>query len=95
MGAFALLVEHNDPVCSTKLETGEVLIDDDPTQVSSGTRTIDADSGVVQAGCTSDTVAWWQAAGSLALSGAAVLAADAGPSGDAHESCAHRNAASP
>lgn len=27
-----------------------------------GTRTIDADSGVVQAGCTSDTVAWWQAA---------------------------------
>lgn len=73
-GAFALLVVHDVPVCYTKLETGEVVMDDDPAQVSSGTRTIDADSGVVQAGCTSDTVAWWQGAGSIALSGAAVLA---------------------
>lgn len=74
LGGFALLVVHDDSVCYTKLDSGEVVIDDDLGRGNSGTRTIDADSGIVQAGCASDIVAWWQAAGSIALSGAAVLA---------------------
>lgn len=75
MAAFLVLVVHDDPVCYTEDASGEVTIDRDPGPVTSGSQTIGPDSDVVGGGCSSDTVVWWEAAGSLALSALAIIAA--------------------
>lgn len=69
------LLWHDDPICYTKDTSGEITIDRDPGPDSSGTRTIDAGSDIVESGCSSDTVVWWEAATSLALSGTALATA--------------------
>lgn len=70
--AFVALIWHEDPICYTKTASGEVTIDRDPGTVTSGSQTIEADSDIVETGCSSDTVVWWEALSSLALSGAAL-----------------------
>lgn len=74
VAAFVVLLVHEDPVCYERRESGEVIIDRDPAPVESGSQTIGPDSEVVERGCTSDTVVWWEAAASLTLSGCAVAA---------------------
>ncbi|MDP8928196.1 MAG: hypothetical protein M3O70_06370 [Actinomycetota bacterium] len=80
-GFFASAV-HDDPVCYTKRASGEITINRDP--VASGEVTINRDRGgmsgtitgdVVERGCSSDTVVWWEAATSIALSAAALTTA--------------------
>jgi len=70
VAAFLVLLVQDHPACYEELETGEVVVDRDPGDITS--RSIGPDSDVVVAGCTSDTVVWWEAAASLALSGAGV-----------------------
>ncbi|MDP8927733.1 MAG: hypothetical protein M3O70_03925 [Actinomycetota bacterium] len=81
IGFFASAV-HDDPVCYTKRASGEITINRDP--VASGEVTINRDRGgmsgtitgdVVERGCSSDTVVWWEAATSIALSAAALTTA--------------------
>lgn len=73
--AFIALLWHEDPLCYARHDTGEVTIDRDPGQVMSGSQIIEPGSGIVERGCSSDTVVWWEAASSLALSGGALAAA--------------------
>lgn len=75
VGAFVALLWHEDPVCYTKDASGQVTVDRDPGPISSGSETIGPDSDVVERGCSSDTVVWWEALTSLALSGGALAAA--------------------
>lgn len=72
VAALLVLVLQDHPACYEELETGEVTIDRDPRDTASGSQTITPDSGVVGRGCTSDTIAWWEATASLTLSSAAV-----------------------
>lgn len=73
--AFIAFLWHEDPICYARHDTGEVTIDRDPGQVTSGSMTIEPGSGIVERGCSGDTVVWWEAASSLALSGGALAAA--------------------
>jgi hypothetical protein len=73
--AFVALIWHDDPICYSRDVSGDVTIDRDPGPVTSGSQTIEADSDVVETGCSSDTVVWWEALTSLALSSAALAAA--------------------
>lgn len=75
IAAFLSLVWHEDPICYAKDASGEVTIDRNPDDVMSGTQTIEAGSDIVERGCSSDTVVWWEAIMSLALSGVALGAA--------------------
>lgn len=71
--ALVALLLHDDPACYTHYASGEVTVDRSPDSVTSGHVIAPADSDIVGGGCTSDTVVWWEAAGSLALSTAAVM----------------------
>lgn len=73
--AFVALLWHEDPICYARHASGEVTIDRDPGSITSGTETIEPRSGIVERGCSSDTVVWWEAATSLALSGGSLAAA--------------------
>lgn len=73
--AFAALVWHDDPICYARTASGDVTIDRDPGPITSGSQTIEADSDVVETGCSSDTVVWWEALTSLTLTGGALAAA--------------------
>jgi hypothetical protein len=73
VGALLVLVVADHPACYTKLGSDEVVIDRDPGEAASGVEVIDPESDVVESGCTSDVVVPWEAAASLALSGAAVV----------------------
>ena len=75
VAAFLVLVVHDDPICYTRHASGEVTIDRDPDQVTSEALTIEAGSDVVERGCFGDTVVWWEAAASLALSASALTTA--------------------
>lgn len=92
VAAFATLVVHPDPLCYARDSSGDVTVERPVEGVMQDSQTIEPESDVVERGCTSDTVVWWEAAGSLALSGAAFAAAlvlvpraprDAGGSGAA------------
>ena len=72
VAAFVALLVHEDPVCYEERQSGEVIVDRDPPPVESGSQTIGPDSDVVERGCTSDTVVWWETAASLALSAGAL-----------------------
>lgn len=74
VAALLVLFLQDDPACYTQRASGEVTVDRNPSDVTSG-HVIPAESNIVSRGCTSDTVVWWEAAGSLALSAAAVTAA--------------------
>lgn len=75
VAAVLALTVHEDPICYTRDASGRVTIDRDPGDVGSGFHEIDAGSDIVEWGCSSDTVVWWEALLSLALStGAVVLA---------------------
>ncbi|MPZ71851.1 MAG: hypothetical protein GEU74_01255 [Nitriliruptorales bacterium] len=74
VAAFLLLIVHDDPICYTKDASGEITIDRD-SSVMTGMQTIESESNVVERGCSSDTVVWWEAAASLALSASALTAA--------------------
>lgn len=71
MAALFALFLQEDPACYMQRASGEVTVDRNPGDVTSG-HTIEAESDVVRQGCTSDTVLWWEAAASFALSAAAV-----------------------
>jgi hypothetical protein len=73
VGALLVLVVADHPACYTQRGSGEVVIDRDPGEVESGAQVEGVDSDVVESGCTSDVVVPWEAAASLALSGAAVM----------------------
>lgn len=73
VAAFIALVVHEDPVCYEKLQTGEIIIDRDPDNVTS--RVDGPDSDVIEGGCTGDTVVWWEATVSLALTSATIVTA--------------------
>lgn len=75
VGAFAALIVHDDPICYSKDASGQVTIEPDPGDVMSGTQTIEPGSDVVERGCSSDRVVWWEATVSLALTAAALAAA--------------------
>jgi hypothetical protein len=75
VAAVVALIWHEDPICYSKDTSGEVTVDRDPDPVTSGSQTIEADSGIVETGCSSDTVVWWEALTSLALTGGALAAA--------------------
>lgn len=70
--AFLALVWHEDPICYAKDTSGEVTINRDAGSITMGSQTIEAGSDIVERGCSSDTVVWWEALTSLALSGAAL-----------------------
>lgn len=70
--AFVALLWHEDPLCYERDADGTVTVDRDPASVTSGTQTIDPGSGIVEAGCSSDSVVWWEAATSVALAAAAL-----------------------
>lgn len=74
LAAFFALILHDDPICYTRYQSGEVTVDHDPEQVMSGSQTIEAGSDVEERGCSSDTVVWWEAAVSVAFSGTALAA---------------------
>lgn len=81
LGALFFMLVHADSACATRYASGEVTVDRDVGDVTSGSETMPADSDVVATECTSDTVVGWEAAGSVALSGLAlgagvVLSAD-------------------
>lgn len=73
--AFVALIWHDDPICYSRNTFNDVTIDRDPGPITSGSQTIEADSDVVEAGCSSDTVVWWEALTSLTLTGGALAAA--------------------
>lgn len=73
VAALSALSLHEDPACYTQHASGEVTVDRNPGGPTSG-HVILAGFDVVSRGCTSDTVVWWEAAGSLALSAAAIMA---------------------
>lgn len=75
LAGFVALVWHEDPTCYTKHRSGEITLDRDPGSTMSGAKTIEAGAGIVEQGCSSDSVVWWEAMTSLALSGAALAAA--------------------
>ncbi len=76
LAAFLVLIVHDDPICYRKHASGEIVVDRDPgPRATSGSQTIEADSDVVERGCSSDTVVWWEAAASLALSAGALATA--------------------
>lgn len=75
LGALALLFLHEDSACYTRHASGEVTVDRDVGDVTSGHEVVPAGSDVVESGCTSDTVVGWEAAGSVALSALALVAA--------------------
>lgn len=68
LAALAVLFVHEDPACSTRHASGDVAVDRTPGDVTTGSQSVAAGSDVVEGGCTSDTVVWWEAAGSVALS---------------------------
>lgn len=72
VGALAVQFLHDDPACWTRDGSGEVIVDRNPGDITSGSRSIGADSDVVASGCTSDTVVAWEVAGGVALSGLAI-----------------------
>lgn len=73
IGALLALFVHEDPACYTRVESGEVTIERDPGDVMSEPHSIGEGSGIVEQGCTSDTVVWWEAAIGIGLSALAVL----------------------
>ncbi|MQB01921.1 MAG: hypothetical protein GEU78_16885 [Actinobacteria bacterium] len=73
--AFVALIWHDDPTCYSRNASGDVTIDRDPGPITSGSQTIEADSDIVETGCSSDTVVWWEALTSLTLTGGALAAA--------------------
>lgn len=73
VAALAVLFLHEDPACYARQASGDVAIDRSPGDVMTGSLSIAAGSDVVERGCTSDTVVGWEAAGSVALSGLAVV----------------------
>lgn len=75
VGAFVALIVHDDPICYSRDAAGEVTIERNPGEVMSGTQTIEPGSDVVERGCSSDRVVWWEATVSLALTVAALAAA--------------------
>lgn len=75
VGAFGALIVHDDPICYSKDASGQVTIENDPGEVMSGTQTVEPGSDVVERGCSSDRVVWWEAAVSLALTVVALAAA--------------------
>lgn len=75
VGAFLALIVHDDPICYSKDASGEVTIEDDVGEVTSGTQTIEPGSDVVERGCSSDRVVWWEATVSVALTVAALVGA--------------------
>lgn len=70
--AFGALLWHEDPMCYERHTDGSVVVHRDAESVTSGTQTVEADSDVVERGCSSDSVVWWEAATSLALAAAAL-----------------------
>jgi hypothetical protein len=75
VGALFVQAVTDHPACYTKLGSNEVAIGRDPGEVASGAGVSGTESDVVESGCTSDVVVPWEAAASLALSGAAVVTA--------------------
>lgn len=73
LAALVVLLAHDDPACYAQLASGEVTVTRGPIDGSSG-EFLAAGSDVVLQACTSDTVVGWEAAGSLALSAAVVIA---------------------
>lgn len=75
VGAFVSSIVHDDPICYSKDASGEVTIERDVGEAISGTQTIEPGSDVVERGCSSDRVMWWEATVSLALTAAALAGA--------------------
>jgi hypothetical protein len=73
LAALAVQFLHEDPACYVRHASGEVIVDRNAGDVMTGSQSIAAGSDVVERGCTSDTVVGWEAAGSVALSGLAVV----------------------
>lgn len=72
VAAFVALLWHEDPICWERHADGSVVVHRDVESVTSGSGSSEADSEVVESGCSSDTVVWWEAATSLALAGVAL-----------------------
>lgn len=70
--AFVALLWHDDPMCYERHTDGTVVVHRDAESLTSGTETIESDSDVVERGCSSDSIVWWEAATSLALAAAAL-----------------------
>lgn len=69
LGAFVVPLLHQDPVCYTQRPSGIERREAPPGGISTGV--IPAESDIIQQGCTSDTVAGWEAAAALVLAGLA------------------------
>lgn len=74
VAGFLVAILHDDPACWTRHRSGEVTVDRDPAEPF-GSGTLGPGTEVVEHGCTSDTVVWWEATASLGLSAAAIVLA--------------------
>lgn len=73
LAALVVLVVHEDPACYRRTASGTVIVDHGPGPTNSGSGTAGPGTRVVERGCTSDTVVWWEAMASLGLTLSAIV----------------------